>query len=91
MTGPALRRCDRCRTYGLVRLNYHSGEPFDVAICACPAGQYWRYQGEVEVRARLKLTDAQQVTLIEHVEADAVTPPTDDFIEAGKTAKRAKL
>lgn len=34
--------CTRCAGKGAVRLQYRSGEPFDVAICWCAAGQRYR-------------------------------------------------
>lgn len=34
--------CPTCDGRGAVKVNYHSGEPFDVGICSCQAGIYWR-------------------------------------------------
>lgn len=75
-------------------MSYHSGEPFDVAICDCQAGQFWRMEGGEFVRQRLGLQPAHQVALLEDFDGDVMTPVPPDraaFIEAGKTAKRAKL
>lgn len=89
-----IRRCLRCGNKGLIRVNYHSGEPFDVGICECQAGQHWRTAGEDAIRARLLLADENRVALLEDFEGEdfAVTPTVvEDFTAAGKVGKRAKL
>jgi hypothetical protein len=91
-----LRSCDRCACAGVIRVNYHSGEPFDIAICDCPAGQIWRHQDDIDgtIRARLQLDAAHQVALVEDFDPETemtVHPSVMDFTEAGKVGKRAKL
>lgn len=69
-----LASCARCGDRGLIRINYLHGlvsresEPFDVAICDCRAGQWYRRAGAEAVRRQLQLTPANQVALIEDVD-----------------------
>jgi hypothetical protein len=65
---PAVRTCDHCHATGLVRVCYHSGEPFDVAICDCAAGQFYRTVGEETVRTNLDLGAEHQVAYREDFE-----------------------
>jgi hypothetical protein len=57
--------CPRCGGRGLIRIDYRTGEPFDIAICDCAAGEGFRVAGERLVRLRLQLTPEQQVGWIE--------------------------
>ena len=88
-------RCYRCENQGLIRVNYHSGEPFDLAICDCPAGLFWNRQGELFIRKLFRLSASNQVAWVEDldVEQQVFSSPIIDeaFIAAGKIAKRAKL
>jgi hypothetical protein len=86
------RHCPKCASRGLIRVQYRSGEVFDVAICDCPAGQFWRHEGADRTRRRLRLPRVHQIALVETFEGES-GPQMDpiDFVAAGKTAKRAKL
>lgn len=92
-----LRHCAKCLNAGVIRVNYLSEEPFDLAICDCQAGQFWRYHDDVEgtIRQRFQVPDpAHQIALLEDFDPETeatVMPPAYDFTEAGKVGKRAKL
>jgi hypothetical protein len=52
---------------------YESGEPFDVGICNCEAGSYWRAiyddaEGVGAIRARLNLCEEHAIAPIEDFE-----------------------
>lgn len=94
MTTPSLRHCRRCRNKGLIRVKYQSGEPFDIAICDCQAGQFWRSLGETAIRAHFGgLPPLHQVSAWEYFDGETGTSPQpdDSFVQAGQTRKRAKL
>lgn len=94
MTAPLFRHCTLCRNRGLLRVQYHSGEVFDLAICQCAAGEAWRHQGEAVIRERMQLTTEQQVGWLEDFEIDEAqqTPAAgESFMAAGQTGTRAKL
>lgn len=55
ISAPAV--CPRCENRGLVAIHYHTGEPFDVAICACRAAAVFRIGGELLVRHFLGIED----------------------------------
>jgi hypothetical protein len=57
--------CAQCRDAGLVRINYRSGEPSDIAICTCRAGQFFRDTGEDAVRNNLHLAAEHRVAYLE--------------------------
>lgn len=59
--------CAQCGRMGLIKICYHSGDLFDIAICRCRVGQAYRLGGERLVRLRCGLQDTQQVALIEDV------------------------
>jgi hypothetical protein len=61
--------CQHCQGTGLIRICYQSGELFDVAICACRAGTFYRHVGEGVVRRDLGLLASQQVAYLEDVQA----------------------
>ena len=81
--------CTRCLNRGLIRLEFKSGEPFDVAICVCPKGRFWRATGVDYVRKHFGLSEEHQVGYLEDFD-DEAPPAQPDFIQAGKT-RRAKL
>jgi len=66
-------RCAVCGDRGLLRVAYQSGEPLDIAVCACLAGRFYRTAGPVLVRARLAVGPEHQVAYLEdfddHVDA----------------------
>jgi|SRR5215831_3758140 len=45
--------CPHCGGFGVIRVNYRSGEPFDIAMCRCRAGQWYRRGGPGMVRERI--------------------------------------
>lgn len=58
--------CVACAGRGLIAVRYHDGSPFDVAICDCKAGRWWRDVGELVVRSALHLEDpANRVAYVE--------------------------
>ncbi len=90
--------CDICQSRGLVRVNYHNGEPYDLGICWCAWGKVYRIGGEALVRQRMELGAAHRVGNLEDFEDEpaAVAVPASvtrgNFLEAGQSAKRkAKL
>ena len=86
--------CQRCSGRGLIRVDYDSGEPFDIAICRCVVGKTFRVGGEGLVRSHLHLSDeAHVVGLIEDFEDDEPgrETPIEELAQVGRTRKRAKL
>jgi hypothetical protein len=81
----------------VIRVNYQSGEPFDIAICDCQAGQFYRRVGPDVVRDRFSLTDDNQVAYRELFDGEepADLPmqhlPDDAIARAARTRKGAKL
>jgi hypothetical protein len=68
---PLLRpACAQCGGQGAIRIAYGSGEPFDVALCTCPAGEWCRRVGEAFVRTRLQLGDETRVAPLEDFRED---------------------
>jgi hypothetical protein len=57
--------CEWCGDKGLVRINYVSDEPFDIAICSCVESRFCRTVGPNAVRLLLKLDDCHRVGLLE--------------------------
>jgi hypothetical protein len=53
--------CVSCGDRGVIAVRYHSGEPFDIALCECRASAPWRRAGHLLIRARLQLTDENQI------------------------------
>ena len=37
--------CDRCGDKGLIRVKYQQEDGYDIAVCVCSAGQWWRHKG----------------------------------------------
>jgi hypothetical protein len=68
--GCALSDCARCGGRGLVRVDYETGEPFDLAICRCDAGRVYRRGGPALVRMRFQLDDSHYVAPIEDFEGE---------------------
>ena len=82
--------CASCANRGAVVVRYRSGEPFDVVICSCQAGLFWETQGEPAIREHFQLDATHQVGYREDLDADAPAQP-GGFLQAGQTAKHAKL
>src|SRR2546427_130557 len=68
---PAPIACVRCGNRGLIRVEYHQGGPYDVAICDCSAGQWYDLVGEAGIRAIVGLGAAHRVAWIEAFEDEA--------------------
>jgi hypothetical protein len=68
--GCTLSDCARCGGRGLVRVDYETGEPFDLAICRCEAGKPYRRGGAALVRMRFALDDTHYVAPIEDFEGE---------------------
>ena len=86
--------CQRCSGRGLIRVDYDSGEPFDIAICYCEIGRTFRVGGEKLVRAHLHLSDEGHVVgVLEDFAEDtpAAPMPVEELAQVGRTQKRAKL
>jgi hypothetical protein len=64
------RECERCRDFGLLRVAYQSGELFDIAVCSCLAGRFYRTAGPALVLARLALDPAHRVGYLEDFNDD---------------------
>lgn len=84
--------CTYCGDRGLIRVAYHTGEPFDVAICDCRIGQPYRMGGEALVRARLALDATHRVSTRDAFddEAPAQASPVN-YLESAKRLPKAKL
>ncbi len=61
----ARSHCKRCRDQGLLRIQYRSGEAYDIAMCTCRIGEWFRKAGEHVVRTRLNLSAQCQVGWLE--------------------------
>lgn len=82
----------QCNGQGLLRIRYETGEPDDVAMCACPRGRWFRKAGPDVVKAHLRLGVDQRVAWLEDFEdGQAATAPADDYRAAGAARRRAKL
>jgi hypothetical protein len=62
--------CSRCGGAGVLRVVYQSGEPFDIAVCTCDAGRFYRTTGPMVVRARLALGPEHHVAYLEDFDDD---------------------
>ncbi len=88
--------CQTCNSKGLVRVNYHSGEAYDLGICWCAWGQVYRVGGEALVRDRMQLGPEHRVGDLRDFQEEPTAVPGSvmraNFLEAGQSAKRkAKL
>lgn len=86
-------KCRVCQDAGLLKISYHSEEPYDVAMCTCRAGLWYRAGGEALVRMCNPWTISHRIAWLEDFEDDA-TPQSivlGDFKDAGKVRKGAKL
>lgn len=93
--------CAKCADKGLIRVAYQSGEPFDLALCSCRFGRFFRDIPDRILRTWLAgpnqppLPEAHQIGLMEDFEdGAAVAPPIEppDYTRATKQVmKRAKL
>lgn len=64
-TRPAPSDCRKCAGRGLIAVKYHSGEPYDVAICDCADGKFFERAGEGLIRHTLSLTNDHRVAFLE--------------------------
>jgi hypothetical protein len=62
--------CAACGGQGAIRIAYGSGEPFDVALCTCAAGEWCRQAGEAFVRTRLQLGPEHRVADLDAFDED---------------------
>ena len=91
--------CSRCQDRGLIRVNYQSGEPFDIAICDCATGYAFREAGELVIRQKLRdLSSEHQIAYREHFDGESPARPDphdrgqrDKFRMAARVLKGAKL
>jgi hypothetical protein len=85
--------CSQCNDRGLVKICYQSGEPFDVAMCRCRAGQPWRDGGALLVRAQEPwIPETAVIAWLEDFNDEPVPEPvTRDYLQVGQTQPRAKL
>jgi hypothetical protein len=70
LQGAARSHCQHCRGRGLIKIAYESGEPFDVAICGCLTGLFYRKTGVDFVRLQLNLTAKTHIAYLEDFESD---------------------
>ncbi len=85
--------CQECAGYGLVKIAYRSKEAFDLGICKCPAGRFWRRFGTEATARHFQLGPDQHVAELAWF-TDELIPLTaaPDFIQAGLRPKaKAKL
>jgi hypothetical protein len=65
--------CPCCGDRGLIRIAYRSGEAADLAICHCPAGQFFRDTGEAVARAAVRGLELEaRVAYLEDFAGDAL-------------------
>lgn len=86
--------CPKCAGRGLIKINYESGEPFDVAMCDCRAGEVWRDGGYQLVREREPwIPSSAVIAWLEDFSDEPNVKPVDgrDYLQAGQTLARAKL
>jgi hypothetical protein len=57
--------CTACGGYGVIRVAYHSGAAFDLALCGCRAGRWYRAVGVDFVRARFHLASDHRIAPVE--------------------------
>lgn len=84
----------RCEGKGLLRIRYESGEPDDLAICACRRGQTLRQQLGFRVVLALRYPSVGYVGLIEEFEDEptpAVEHEDESFLAAGRMMKPPRL
>ncbi len=79
--------CSLCADKGLIRVNYEDGNPFDIAICRCRNGQFFRVSGPDFVRLHWlpTLTEANRIAWLEDFD-DVGEPsaPALDVTDAGR-------
>jgi len=69
-TGPN-GRCVICRGHGVVVIRYHTGEPFDLAVCTCAKGDCFREENGVAfLRHRFHLGPANRVGGLENFDVE---------------------
>jgi hypothetical protein len=86
-------KCKICGDFGLVRVMYHSEEPFDLAICGCQAGKFYRDAGPDYVVWRLQIGPGHRVGWLEDFEEHPALAVGVDVTDAGvrRTARKPKL
>jgi hypothetical protein len=62
---PNRTKCPKCNDYGLIRVNYHEDGGYDLAMCDCRAGQWYRQAGEAMVRKTDAGATAKDIGLLE--------------------------
>jgi len=70
---PTQQRCKECAGRGVFMVQYRSGEPFDIAVCACKAGRLYRALGNGVLpllKQQLKLSDEHRIHWSEWFDGD---------------------
>lgn len=57
--------CKLCRGFGLIRVQYRSGDPTDLAVCSCRAGRRWPRMSTVRAWAAREGFTVNQVGRLE--------------------------
>ncbi len=70
--------CRYCAGKGLILVKYESGEPFDLAVCSCGRGRYFRQAGAAFIRHCTPGIDpvTTRIANLEDFE-DVPAPPSD--------------
>ena len=88
-----------CRGKGLIRVNYEDGTPFDLGVCSCQEGQWIRRRDGAALVAltygiaRDRVRPIEDLAESDELVALGLTPavPLEDFTQAGKVGKKARL
>jgi hypothetical protein len=69
--------CEWCAGRGVARVGYRDGQPFDLAICGCLNGSFFRKAGPRFLQLYFRLGDEHRIALIEEFDepTDAVKSP----------------
>lgn len=62
---PVVETCIQCGGAGVIQVAYRNGAPFDIALCDCRAGRWYRAIGPEFVRNRLHLASEHRIALLE--------------------------
>lgn len=82
--------CRLCGGRGAIRVQYESGEPFDLALCSCSLGLNFRKFSDGFLRDAFHLAPDHRIGFLEHFSDEAASVP--DFTAAGREpTPRAKL
>jgi hypothetical protein len=90
--------CPRCADRGAIRVEYHSGEPFDIALCTCSAGVFYHGVGDGRTLRqwlggpeRPPLGLEHRIGWVEDFDDSPIATEDQDFLDAGRLNGKPKL